>query len=57
MGEETKYHVGQWVRAQRNGELVIGVIAYVRKNVCYPYEIQYVTDIGTFDEEAIVEAR
>ncbi len=57
MSEEPKYKVGQWVRAQRNGELVIGVIAYVRQNKRYPYEFEYVTDIGSFDESAIVEAR
>ena len=52
-----RYAVGQWVRWMRNGALVIGVVQYVRDQSKYPYEPEYVTDVGSVAESSILEAR
>lgn len=54
---KAKYEVGQWVCAQRGGELVYSVIRYVRKSARWPNDWEYVTDHGTLSQDAIVEAR
>lgn len=49
---------GDWVRFQRNGELVLGVVAYVHSNAdTYPYKPVAITDKGTVAVDDILEVR
>lgn len=54
---ETKYQVGQWVCASRNGSLVYSVIRYITTTNFFPFEREYITEHGTFRESEIREAR
>ena len=47
--------VGDWVRFQRNGGLVIGIIEYVVPD-CHG-GAEYVTDQGTLDQDSVLERR
>lgn len=49
-----KYKLGQWVRFYNRGDLVIGIILYIKKQID---GIEYCTDEGTVDEDSILEAR
>lgn len=48
---------GDWVRFYRDGCMVIGVVAYVRKNERFPYEMLVLTDQGQVAVEHILEVR
>ena len=45
---------GDWVRFYRAGNLVIGVVQYVKMEFCYEY---YQTDTGTVREDSVLEVR
>lgn len=49
-------HIGDWVRFQRGGQLVIGEVAYVKDRDVLGYR-QAITDIGAVREDAILERR
>lgn len=48
---------GDWVRFYRDGHMVFGVVAYVRKNERWPYEGMVLTDQGQVAVEHILEVR
>ena len=49
---------GDWVRFERDGKVVIGVVLYVDSALKkYPYETQAITDVGRVTLTAILERR
>ena len=53
---ETKIEVGAWVRFYRDGELVLGVVQYVKKHGVLD-EIELCTDVGVVLPEDVLEFR
>jgi hypothetical protein len=49
--------VGDWVRFQRGGELVIAKVEYLRPAKRWPNDVEVVTDLGTTHADHIVEVR
>ncbi len=58
MTEPTDIRVGDWVRFYQNGDLVIGVVQYIRRNE-FPRDPKptALTDIGAIEFHYIVECR
>ena len=48
---------GDWIRFQRNSELVIGIVGYVKKHDGCNWYWDIVTDRGTINEDGILELR
>lgn len=59
MGEDTSpvIYPGDWVRFYRAGSLVIGIVAYVRKDDRYPFSERALTDAGSVPVDSILEVR
>lgn len=57
MPDETKVRPGDWVRFARGGQLVVGVVAYVRREDRWPQRWEAVTDAGHVYYEHILEVR
>ena len=57
MADNPKVQPGDWVRFYRNGQLVLGIVAYVHKNPRYPHETVVSTDVGTTDADELLEVR
>ena len=54
----TNVKPGDWVRFERDGKVVIGVVLYVDSALKkYPYETQAITDVGRVRLTAILERR
>ena len=51
-----KAKVGDWVRFYRDGKLVIGHVNYVRTDTVLG-DAEYQTDIGSVDEDSLLEVR
>lgn len=52
-----KPDVGDWVRFQRAGMLVIGVVEYVKEANSATHRWEITTDAGTVWEDSILETR
>jgi len=48
---------GDWVRFYQSGNLVIGVVQYVRDPDHYPYELVAMCDVGSVGVKYILEIR
>ena len=55
--EKHEANIGKWVRFQKNGHCVIGVVQYVMPMPCRTWELAYVTDIGTIPVDDVLEMR
>ncbi len=54
--KEQQAHVGDWIRFQHGGVLVIGLVEYVRK-ATWGGHAEYVTAQGITHDDAVVEVR
>lgn len=56
-GIDRKPKIGDWIRFFQSGNLVIGVVAYIRDQDYYPYETELCTDIGVVGLSNVREVR
>jgi len=52
-----KYPLGSWVRFYQEGKMVVGVVQYVLEKQSWEPTYTYLTDLGPFQETAVLEAR
>jgi hypothetical protein len=48
---------GDWVAFYQQGRVVIGRVLYRHKSKLYPYEWALATDVGSIDEQYVLERR